>query len=118
MSDPGQPSSRPPIFLERQTYRRRRMMDAARVLPFLGLMLWLIPLLWEERGFGAVPSSSAIIYLFGVWALLVIGAVLVAAGLRIGDRQRAELVPTPSTLGPGTVRPHDGPGVGTEGPRP
>ena len=30
---------RPSLFLERRTYRRRRLMDAARLLPLLGLLL-------------------------------------------------------------------------------
>ena len=37
---------RAPIFLEKRGYRQRRMMDAVRLLPFLGLMLWMVPLLW------------------------------------------------------------------------
>lgn len=82
MSDPGLPRPKPPVFLERQSYRRRRVVDAARVLPFFGLLLWLLPLLWEKHGFGATPSSVAIVYLFGVWAVLVVGAALVAWALR------------------------------------
>ena len=75
MTESGPPRrSKPPVFLERQSYRRRRVIDAARVLPFIGLLLWLIPLLWREEGTAAVRSSSAIVYLFGVWALLVLGA--------------------------------------------
>ena len=77
MTDEDEPRrGRPPVFLERQSYRRRRMVDAARVLPFIGLVGWLVPLLWPEAGGGeAVRSSSAILYLFGVWAVLVLGAL-------------------------------------------
>ncbi|WP_370044711.1 MULTISPECIES: hypothetical protein [Salipiger] len=69
------------MFLERQSYRRRRVIDAARVLPFIGMLLWVIPLLWREDGAVAVRSSSAILYLFGVWILLVAGAAVLSAKL-------------------------------------
>ena len=82
MTETGPPRrGKPPVFLERQSYRRRRVIDAARVLPFIGLLLWLIPLLWREDGEVAVRSSSAILYLFGVWILLVAGAAVLSAKL-------------------------------------
>ncbi|HBM61753.1 hypothetical protein ACFSDD_16460 [Salipiger marinus] len=88
MTPPEPRRRRAPVFLERQSYRRRRLMDAARVLPFLGLLLWLVPLLWPQGQEGGVRSSSAIVYLFGVWAFLVLGsAVLVYA---LGRREEAE----------------------------
>jgi len=82
MTETGPPRrGKPPVFLERQSYRRRRVIDAARMLPFIGLLLWLIPLLWREDGEVAVRSSSAILYLFGVWILLVAGAAVLSAKL-------------------------------------
>jgi hypothetical protein len=82
MTETGPPRrGKPPVFLERQPYRRRRVIDAARMLPFIGLLLWLIPLLWREEGEVAVRSSSAILYLFGVWILLVAGAAVLSAKL-------------------------------------
>ena len=73
---------RTPIFLEKRSYRQRRMMDAVRLLPFLGLMLWMVPLLWpvpdpgllaiEGDAAPAMPMSVALRYLFGVWALLIL----------------------------------------------
>ena len=72
---------RTPIFLEKRSYRRRRMMDAVRLLPFLGLMLWMVPLLWPVPEAGAVaegapamPMSVALRYLFGVWLLLILAS--------------------------------------------
>ncbi len=74
--------ARTPIFLEKRGYRRRRMMDAVRLLPFLGLMLWMVPLLWpvpeilpdatSETPEPAIAMSVALRYLFGVWALLIL----------------------------------------------
>ncbi|WP_375691014.1 hypothetical protein [Pseudooceanicola sp. LIPI14-2-Ac024] len=59
------------LFLERRTYRRRRLADLARLMPVIGLVLLLVPLLWDE-GPGGVPTSWAIYWIFGVWAVLVV----------------------------------------------
>lgn len=74
-------AQRPSIFLERETYRRRRIMDAARLLPILGLALFAIPLLWPTSDDVAptgdpVPMSVAVLYIFGVWAFLIVMAFL------------------------------------------
>ena len=67
-----------PLFLERQSYRQRRLMDAVRLLPVLGLLLWMVPLAWPlaqsgaEGGPESVPMSVALKYLFGVWGGLVV----------------------------------------------
>lgn len=75
-----------PLFLERRSYRQRRIMDAARLLPVLGALLWCVPLLWAEgRGAGAsegVRTSSAIVYIFGVWAFLAVGALVLSLVIR------------------------------------
>ncbi len=69
----------PSVFLERQTYRRRRLMDAARLLPVLGALLFAVPLLWpgadDSGSAAAMPTSRAIRYIFGVWALLILANV-------------------------------------------
>lgn len=69
---------RPPVFLERQSYRRRRLMDAARLLPVFGAALFMVPLLWSsgDDGEAAVHTSTAMIYLFGVWAVLILCAAM------------------------------------------
>ena len=72
--------ARSPLFLERRSYRLRRMMDAVRFLPFLGLALWMVPLLWpvaEVTAQGStepMPLSTALRYIFGIWAMLVLAA--------------------------------------------
>ncbi len=64
------PSS--PVFLERRSYRRRRMQDAQRLLPVLGMLLWMVPVLWPTRDeTGHVTMSAAIYYVFGVWCVLI-----------------------------------------------
>lgn len=67
-----------PLFLARQTYRRRRMMDLSRMLPLVGLFLFLMPLLW--RGSGTAGTG---LYLFAVWLGLIVLAVLPARRLSL-----------------------------------
>lgn len=77
-----------PIFLERRSYRMRRMMDAVRLLPLLGLALWMVPLMWpmpQEGGVEPTPTSSALIYLFGVWTVLVLAGWLLWRRIRVGQ---------------------------------
>ncbi|CUK01853.1 hypothetical protein Q8W37_20510 [Shimia thalassica] len=66
---------RTPVFLERQSYRRRRLIDSIRMVPIIGALLWAVPMLWptskDEAG-ADVTTSDAFIYLFGCWLLLVI----------------------------------------------
>ncbi|WP_420586527.1 hypothetical protein [Ruegeria sp.] len=70
-----QPSGvRPSVFLERQSYRRRRLSDAARLLPFLGAALLAIPLLWKDNP--GVPLSSAIFYIFACWVGLIVASLV------------------------------------------
>ena len=60
-----------PLFLARQGYRRRRVMDAARALPVLGAFLFLIPLLWTGAAGNGATTRVGIVYLFGIWACLI-----------------------------------------------
>lgn len=74
-----------PLFLERRNYRRRRLTDAARLLPVLGLVLLMVPLLWGQGDAGPA-TSSAILWIFGVWFLLVLAC---AALSRWGEHDPA-----------------------------
>ncbi len=97
MNDPSRP-----LFLAREPYRARRTMDAARLLPVLGVLLLvvLLPLI-REAGFtheiplvGGDPIAEAateekfqthaganIIYMFLVWIGLIAAAALLAVRL-------------------------------------
>ncbi len=63
------------LFLNRQPYRRRRLRDAAKMLPILGAILFVLPLLWLHPQTG---TSSVGIYLFAVWGLLIVLAALLS----------------------------------------
>ena len=63
----------PPVFLDRSSYRRRRLRDAVRLLPVLGLALFLLPAL----GIGSERPTAQILGLFAGWGVLI----LLSAGL-------------------------------------
>jgi hypothetical protein len=56
-----------PLFLARRTYRRRRLMDALRLLPWVGAFFFGLPLLW-----GDPTTGHGLLYLFAAWALLIV----------------------------------------------
>jgi hypothetical protein len=65
------PGKRVALFLPRPEYRRRRLVDAARLLPVFGGFLILLPILWAP-GDGQVRATAWDgIYLFAIWAVLV-----------------------------------------------
>lgn len=73
-----------PLFLARAPYRRRRLRDAARLLPVFGVFLLLLPLLWATDS-GLALSSADVIYFFLVWIALIGLAAAFAPSLRGGD---------------------------------
>jgi hypothetical protein len=82
MADPARPRPREPLFLERQTYRRRRLMDGARVLPVVGAAFFLLPVLWAgPGGEGAARTAAGGIYVFLIWLVLIGGAALISRRL-------------------------------------
>ncbi|QYX56048.1 hypothetical protein K1T73_13400 [Roseovarius sp. SCSIO 43702] len=73
---------RDPVFTERRTYRRRRMTDAATLLPFFGAGLFLLPMVW---GGPDLRTSTVILFLFPVWAGLCVLSVIVSRDLESGE---------------------------------
>ena len=74
--------------------RSARARDAARLLPLLGLFLLMPPVI----SLFAVPVDIAgvpliVLYLFGVWLALVLGAALLGRSL---DTRRTPDAPPPS----------------------
>ena len=71
--------SRPPlpIFLERQSYRRRRLGDAAKLIPILGILLFLLPILWA----GDARTSGGLVYLFAIWGALIVAMAVISRRL-------------------------------------
>lgn len=84
MARPGSP-----LFLARASYRRRRLRDAARLLPILGIFLLLLPILWMPDG-RIKLNAADIIYFFVVWLGLIVAAALFSRKLTVGDRGEEE----------------------------
>jgi hypothetical protein len=78
-----------PLFLARAPYRRRRLRDAARLLPLLGTFLLLLPLLWAPDSRMALTSGD-VVYFFSVWLILIGLAAGFAPGLRSGEGPEGE----------------------------
>ncbi len=84
---------RPSLFLERQSYRRRRLADAARLLPFLGAAMLALPLLWPDDSAGAeaLSLSTAMFYIFACWGVLILISVIFGfVAKRMTARETAE----------------------------
>ena len=79
-----------PEFLERSTYRQRRLRDAARVLPLFAILLIFLPLLWPWENEETIRPSTMILYIFGLWVVLVGIAAALAAAIRFETDQAEE----------------------------
>lgn len=70
-----------PLFLQPATYRRRRRRDAARLLPFVGAFLFLLPILWAPQQTFRRDTAPDGIYLFVAWALLIALTLVISRSL-------------------------------------
>ena len=75
---------RRPLFLARAPYKRRRLRDAARLLPVLRALLLILPLLWTPEAEVALRARD-VAYFFLVWVGLIALAAAFAPGLRAGE---------------------------------
>ena len=70
---------------ERRIYRRRRLIDAARLMPALGAVLFIAPAFLvpsgPEPGQG-VSTSARLIYFVSCWFLLILLAFAMSRALR------------------------------------
>ncbi len=113
-----------PLFVEERKYRRRRLGDAARLLPVVGAVLLILPLLWA-RGDGSAIARETL-YLFAVWAGLILCVGLLSRALVLQERRaqsRAEGASSaPASAAPAVAAPEPGATVAPPGkqrpPRP
>jgi hypothetical protein len=99
-----------PLFLAKSIYRSRRLADAARLLPVIAAFLVALPAVWSAQCDRAGTLSGTIVYLFAVWAGLILAAALIARGLSgaehagggpSGDREAGQgPAPSPAERGP------------------
>ncbi|WP_234990482.1 hypothetical protein [Aquimixticola soesokkakensis] len=93
-----------PVFLARRSYRRRRLIDAARLLPVVAGGLFFVPLIWQGAGeragevaekvsgtgggaTGGVTTAWAYVHVFVVWGAVILAAGLLSRALRRSDPQ-------------------------------
>jgi len=96
LSGPVPPKPRPeaahPQFLDLKSYRRKRLIEAAKLLPVLGAICVLFPLPYlflaepgaqtVARGQAATQSATPLaIYFFVVWIALIGAAFVLARAL-------------------------------------
>jgi len=93
------------LFLERQTYRRRRIGDLIKLLPVFGVVLFAIPVFWGSADAPAKTSLTGL-YVFATWAALV-GILMVLTYLRGSGQTQASLAQTASDIATETDRPDD-----------
>jgi hypothetical protein len=75
------PKPRRPVFLPAAGYRRRRLRDAARVLPAFGAVLLLLPVLWGPGAGAERHAAGDANNLFAVWLAVIVAAFLLARRL-------------------------------------
>ena len=70
------------LFLARSLYRKRRLSDAAKLLPLFSAVLLLLPLLWVHQSApGRSSTATNWVYLFIVWSFLILAAACLAKSL-------------------------------------
>lgn len=77
-----------PLFLERKSYRRKRIMDGARALPLLGSVLILLPALWTKGG--EMGTAGEAVYVFALWIWLIVVAALLSRPLHAALRRASK----------------------------
>ncbi len=105
-----------PLFLARQEYRRRRLRDAARLLPVAGALLLILPLAWQGQP-GAHGTAGDGLWVFAVWFLMVAGAAMLAPALGAQGREETAVRAGPGAR-PGVAEGGAGGTRGADAPRP
>ncbi|MCL3880800.1 hypothetical protein [Marivita sp. GX14005] len=93
MTGPADRPGPPPVFHEKRTYRRRRLIDAARIAPVAVLFLWLLPLIWPQTEGTGLRSATALVYIFTVWALVILCNLVLSRRLGSGPERDEDAPP-------------------------
>lgn len=101
-----------PLFLERASFHRRRLGDAARVLPVLTMLLILVPVWWMPA---SLSFAAGAVWIFGLWAGLIAvvwalhRALLRAEAATIRASEAAPPIPAEDADPPGSAGPEGDP---------
>lgn len=100
-----------PLFLERESYRRRRLADAARLLPVAGLIAVILPVLWLRPDGEGLNIAAEAVYLFALWGVLIALSTALSRALmanpppRRSDPRQALHAIEPSAAEPDEIAP-------------
>jgi hypothetical protein len=91
---------RVPLYLARASYRRRRLIDAQKLLPIFLFLMYLIPLLWGDES-TQTPVGGGVrgyVHVFSVWFGAIVIAGFITRALRREEalhsaERRAEIPP-------------------------
>jgi len=72
-------------FLDKGSYRQRRIRDAARMLPVFAAVMMALPLMWSREQADESLTSTGMIYVFGLWVVLLVLAFTISLVLRRDD---------------------------------
>ncbi len=78
-----------PQFLDLKSYRHKRIIDAAKLLPVIGAasLFFPLPFLFMDKSTGAGGSegggaTEVALFFFGGWILLIVAALLLSRALK------------------------------------
>ena len=79
-----------PLFLQTGGYRRQRLIDAMRLIPFLGLFVMMVPVILLSGG-TPTPLSRWVIYFFGIWLVIIVLTAVLTRILVRREKNAAEM---------------------------
>lgn len=72
------------VLPDRRAYRRRRITDAARLLPVLGCFLFILPV-FVAGGDADATTASGLVFVFSIWGMLIVASAFLSRRLGRDD---------------------------------
>jgi hypothetical protein len=76
-----------PLYLARESYKRRRLIDAQRLLPIILFLLYLLPLVWggEDSGSPIGLGVRSYVHVFVIWGCAIGSVAFITRALMRAD---------------------------------